>query len=251
MKRSLICGVIATALALAVSPAMAADISFIRGIGQGEFKDLSKEAGAALGYRNMSPAAPLGITGFDIGGEVSAISIDNNSSHWNAAFRNDAPSYLIIPRLRVRKGLPFGIDVGAMYSYVPDSNIKLYGAELSKAILEGGVAMPALGIRATYTKLNGLDELDMQTIGVDASLSKGFAIITPYIGGGWLWIDSKPRGALRAGTLPGGVPLDDEKISIPRGFVGMKLTFFPLLSMTAEAEYAERPIYSLKLAVGF
>src|SRR6266567_4642094 len=118
MKRSLLCGVVAASLALAVSPAVAADISFIRGIGQGEFRDLSKEAGAAIGYRNMAPAAPLGVTGFDIGGEVSAMNISKNSSYWNAAFKDGAPSYLVIPKIRVRKGLPWGIDVGAMYSYV-------------------------------------------------------------------------------------------------------------------------------------
>lgn len=247
MKRSLICGVIATALALAVSPAMAADISFIRGIGQGEFKDLSKEAGAALGYRNMSPAAPLGITGFDIGAEVSAINIDNNSSHWNAAFRNDAPSYLIIPRLRVRKGLPFGIDVGVMYSYVPDSNIKLYGAELSKAILDGSMATPAVGVRATYTKLAGVDDLGLQTYGVDASISKGFLFITPYAGAGMMWINSEAKGNLK--TL---VPtLEKETISVPRVFGGLKISPLPLIGITAEVEYAARPIYSLKAAIGF
>ncbi|HXE96049.1 MAG TPA: hypothetical protein VN642_06570, partial [Dongiaceae bacterium] len=100
MKRSFLCGFVAAALTLTVSPALAADISFSKAIGQDDFKSLSKEAGAALGYRNMAPAAPLGITGFDIGGEVAAMSIDKNSSHWSAAFNNDAPSFLIIPKIR-------------------------------------------------------------------------------------------------------------------------------------------------------
>ena len=133
---------------LVAGTAAARDISFIQGLAQGEFRDLSKEAGAAIAYRNTAPAAPLGITGFDAGVEVSAIDIKSNSTYWNKAFNNDAPSLLYIPKLRVRKGLPFGIDVGAMYSYVPDTNIKLYGAEVSKAILDGTLATPALGVRA-------------------------------------------------------------------------------------------------------
>ncbi|NTV49698.1 MAG: hypothetical protein HGB32_02625 [Geobacteraceae bacterium] len=247
MKKSLLCGIVSAAVALTVSSALAADISFSSGLTQGEFKDLSKEAGAALGYRNMAPAAPLGLTGFDIGGEFSTISISKSSSYWNAAFQNDAPSYLVIPKLRVRKGLPFGIDVGAMYSYVPDSNIKLYGAELSKAILEGSAATPAVGVRATYTKLAGVDDLALQTYGIDASVSKGFVFITPYAGAGMMWINSEAKGQLKSLSST----LTSETISVPRVFGGLKLSPIPLFAITAEAEYAVRPIYSLKAAISF
>jgi hypothetical protein len=245
MRNLLLCGVVAAALSLAVSPAVAADISFIRGIGQGEFKDLSKEAGAALGYRNMAPAAPLGITGFDIGLEASAINIEHNSSYWKSAFGDDAPSYLIIPKIRARKGLPFGIDVGAMYSYVPDSNIKLYGAELSKSILDGTMATPAVGVRATYTKLAGVNDLGLHTYGVDASVSKGFLFLTPYAGAGMMWINSEAKGFLQP------LGLKTENITVPRFFGGLVISPLPLLGITAEAEYAVRPIYSLKAAISF
>lgn len=247
MKRSILCGVVAAALALAGSPAVAADIRFSAPISQDNFKTLSKEAGAAIGYRNLAPAAPLGITGFDIGGEVSAISINKNSTYWNAAFNSDAPSYLIIPKIRARKGLPFGIDVGAMYSYVPDSNIKLYGAELSKSILDGTMATPAVGVRATYSKLAGVNDLSLNTYGVDASVSKGFLFITPYAGAGMLWINSEAKGNLKT-VAPA---LTKENNAVPRFFGGLVISPFPLLGITAEAEYAERPIYSLKAAISF
>lgn len=231
--------------------AAARDISFGTGLAQGEFKDLSKEAGAAIAYRNMAPAAPLGITGFDAGVEVSAIDIKSNSAYWDSAFKGNAPSFLYIPKIRVRKGLPFGIDVGAMYSYVPDSNIKIYGAELSKAILEGSVATPALGVRATYTKLAGVNDLSLQTVGVDASISKGFLIFTPYAGVGGIWIDSKAKGNLANPSIPNFTLLKEEKIWQPRGFAGVKISPLPLIGITAEAEYSTRPIYSLKAAVNF
>ena len=247
MKKTLLCGIVAAMLALAVSPVLAADISFISGISQENFKDLSKEAGSALGYRNMAPALSLGISGFDIGAEVSAISIDKNSSYWNSAFGNDAPAYLVIPKIRARKGLPFGIDVGAMYSYIPDSNIKLYGAELSKSILEGGVASPAVGVRATYTKLAGVNDLSLQTYGIDASVSKGFLFVTPYAGAGMMVINSEAKGNLKKLTPT----LTSETISVPRLFGGLKISPLPLFGITAEVEYAARPIYSLKAAVSF
>jgi len=248
MKKSILYGVIMVALTVTVSPVLAADINFTT-ITQDDFKTFSKEAGAALGYRNMAPAEPLGITGFDIGAEMSAVSIDKKSAHWNSAFGNDAPSYLAIPKIRVRKGLPFGIDVGAMYSYVPNSNIKLYGAELSKSILEGTAATPALGVRATYTKLSGVNDLSLQTYGVDASVSKGFLFITPYAGAGMLLINSEAKGDLKAQVVP--TTLKSESTTVPRVFGGLKITPFPLFAITAEAEYAERPIYSLKAAISF
>ena len=245
MKSRLFCGVAAAVLAFSVSSAVAADINFTSPITQNDFKSLTKEAGAALGYRNLAPAEPLGITGFDIGVEVSAMSIDENSTYWKAAFGNDAPAYLAVPKIRARKGLPFGIDIGAIYSYVPDSNVKLYGFELSKAILDGGIALPAVGVRATYTKMTGVEDLGLQTYGVDASISKGFLFITPYAGAGMLWIKSEAKGYLKS------ISLSDVSTTVPRYFGGVKITPLPLFSLTAEAEYAEQPVYSLKVAIGF
>lgn len=251
MIRTLLCGVIAAVLAFAVSPAQAADISFSTAISQSAFKSLSKEAGAALGYRNLAPAAPLGLTGFDVGVEASAISIDKNSTYWSAAFKNDAPSFLVIPKIRARKGLPFGIDVGALYSYVPGSNVKLFGAELSKSILDGTMATPAVGVRGTYTKLTGVNDLGLQTYGIDASISKGLLFLTPYAGAGMMWVNSEAKGNLQKLATLASTPLKKETISIPRVFGGLKISPMPLFGITLEAEYAARPIYSLKAAISF
>jgi hypothetical protein len=38
---------------------------------------------------------------------------------------------------------------------------------------------------------------------------------------------------------------------VPRYFAGLKITPFPLFSVTAEAEHAEKTIYSLKVAFNF
>lgn len=246
--------VAAAALALLVgTQAMARDVSFNSGISQGDFRDLSKQAGAAIGYRNTAPAAPLGITGFDAGIEASAMDIKSNSSYWNAAFNGDAPSYLVLPKVRIKKGLPFGIDVGAMYSYVPDSNIKLYGVEVSKAILDGTLATPAIGIRGTYTRLAGVNDLNLQTAGIDATISKGILFLTPYAGAGEVWVNSKATGNLQSfsSSTPGLGPLKSEDIWQPRVFAGLKISPLPLFGITAEAEYQVRPIYSLKAALSF
>ena len=249
MKKSI---VLALSLALLVgTQAMAKDISFVRAIDQGSFRTLTKEAGAAISFKNTATPEPLGITGFDAGVEISAAQIHDESGYWKAAFGDDAPSFLFLPKLRARKGLPFSIDVGAMYSYVPDSNIKLYGVEVSKAILDGTMATPAIGVRATYTRLAGVSDLDLQTAGIDASISKGILFLTPYAGVGALWINSKPSGQLQTYATLAGVPLKEESVWQPRYFAGLKVSPLPLLGFTFEAEYQERPIYSLKAALSF
>ncbi len=248
-----IASVIALLSLLITGQVMAADIEFDEGLTQTAFEDLSKEAVALLAYKNMAPAEPLGVTGFDIGIESSFVSISTgNNNYWEKAFADDAPSVLPAPKIRVRKGLPGGIDIGAMYSGVPGSNIKLYGAEVSYAILEGGIATPALGVRGTYTKLSGVEDLDFQTTGFDVSISKGFAILTPYAGAGMVHFSSRAKGNLQSLSADLiGSPLSDEKQWQPRYFGGVKLSWIPLLGITAEFEYMNRPVYSLKIALAF
>ena len=229
------------------------DINFsFSGIPQSSFKSFSRELGAALSYKNVAPAEPLGITGFDIGVEVTAVDVSKESDAWKAATNNAAPPMYYIPKLRARKGLPFGIDIGAEYSKVPDSNIQILGAEVSKAILEGSAATPALGVRATYTKLFGVGAVDLQTVGIDASVSKGILFITPYAGAGAVWIDSKAKGLLASNSLSQlGVTLQEEKIWQERFFGGVKVSPLPFFNVTGEVEYSGRMTYSLKAAIGF
>jgi hypothetical protein len=212
-----------------------------------EFKDFSKEVGFALSYFPLAPAEPLGITGFDIGVEVTAVDIEEGKSYWEnqgGTDKGDFPSYLPVPKIHAQKGLPLGIDIGAIYSKVPDTNIQLIGGEVKWAILKGTVATPAVALRGSYTKLLGVDNLDLETIGYDASVSKGIAMFTPYAGVGQVIINSEPK------NLPTGSLLDDEEITETKYFLGVK-TKLLLLTVTAEADFAEVPAYSLRIGMGF
>ncbi len=248
---------IATAcLTLAVAgSASAADVQFTSGLAQGGFHSLVKDSGAALSFKNVAPAAPLGLPGFDVGLEAVGVDI-GSKAYWDAASSTgNAPSMLVVPKLRARVGLPFGIDVGAMYAMVPSSNVQLFGAEVAYAVLDGGIALPSIGLRATYSKLLGVSDLDLQTAGVDASISKGFVFITPYAGIGALYTDGKAKGKILTDpaflAANGGKALEEEKIWSPRYFGGVKVTPFPLVGLTGEVEYSGVMTYSLKLGVSF
>jgi len=215
---------------------------------QQDFKDLSTDLGLAISYMPLAPAEPLGgvLPGFDIGVEVTAVEIDNNAQYWKeveAASGGSVPSTLVFPKLHVQVGLPIvPIDLGIVYGEAPNTNIKMTGYEIKWAIIRGGVAMPAVALRGAYTQLSGVSDFDISTKSADISISKGFAIFTPYAGYGMVWIDSKDKRPVK---------LQDESLNESKWFVGFKLTFFPFMNMVAEADFAQVNAYSLRLNVHF
>lgn len=218
-----------------------ADID-ITGLANQEFGELSRQIGMAVAYKPVAPAEPLGILGFDIGIEATFAEIDNDSTFWNTA-SPDMPGMLPIPKLHAVKGLPFGVDIGAVYSEVPESNISLLGAEVKWAILEGTVATPAVAVRGTYTKLDGIDGLDLNTKGVDVSISKGVLMFTPYAGVGQVWIESDPSGAGISG-------LSKASFSETKLFGGIQASLL-IFRITGEVEVANITSYTIKLSTGF
>ena len=224
-------------------PALAANISTLNTLGQSEFRTLSEDLGAALSYKPVTPAAALGTTGFDLGIEVTQTDTSKSAQIWTKATGGGSSvSKVYVPKLHVAKGLPFGIDVAAFYSKIPSSNISLTGAELRYAIVDGGIATPAVALRGSYTKLGGVDQLAFNTKGLDLSVSKGFAMLTPYIGVGQVWVDSKASVNGTDGAL-------SEKFTQSKVFVGANLNL-GLTNIAAEMDKTGG-IQSVSLKLGF
>lgn len=211
------------ALTLAAPAVNAADIDNLGALNQREFRHFSEDLGAALSYKALAPAEPLGVTGFDIGVEVTSTRL-GHSDLFERVSDEDLDS-VVIPKVHAHKGLPFGIDVGLMYATVPDSNVDLVGAELRYALVEGGVAMPAVAVRGTWSRMDGVDQLDLETRGLELTVSKGFAMLTPYAGVGQVWVDSDPNVTL----------LNDESFTLSKYYAGANLAL-GLLSIGLEAE---------------
>lgn len=227
-------------LVLLAAPARAFDIDRLQNIGQADFRLLSEDLGAALSYHPQTPTEPLGITGFDLGLAVSMSRLSNKNA-WGRASSDSVPDYVPIPTLRFNKGLPLGFDFGLMYATVPGSDISLFGGEARWAFIRGGIAAPAVGVRGTYTKLTGVSQLDMSTKGLDISASKGFLMLTPYIGVGRTWITAEPH----VGTLT------KEDFSLNKFFIGAGFKLL-LFNMNAEVDRTgESTAYSLKAGIRF
>lgn len=183
---------IASGLCAAAS-AHAADINNLGALSQTQFRAVSEDLGAALSYKPLVPAEPLGITGFDIGIAVTGTKLQSRAA-LELASSGSVPATLPVPTLRVHKGLPFNIDLGVAYAAVPSSNIRLIGGELRWAVLAGSVATPAVALRLSATSLSGVDQLKLNTAGLDVSISKGFAMLTPYAGVGTVRVKSEAKG---------------------------------------------------------
>ncbi len=240
------------AMLVMAAPAMAGtSVQFPATLTQDEFKEFSTDFGMALSYQPLSPAAPLGdkLPGFDAGVEASFVKLDESAPYFSkikgavTAAGDTFPTTLFFPRAHIQVGLPIiPIDLGVSYTKVGD--IKLVGYEVKYAVLKGGVAMPAVAIRGAYTKLSGIDELDLSTKSLDVSISKGILIFTPYAGVGEVWITSDPHSVLAPG-------LTKEDITKSKFFVGSKITVFPFINLVLEGDFSNVKEYSARLNVNF
>ncbi len=233
------------ALATGVTGAHASGNDFVLddGITQSDFNTVVDELAAISAYGAIAPAEPLGATGIDLGLSITSHKIDRSA--WNFAVRDgSAPSRLTMSRLHARKGLPYGVDIGAAYSRSTSGDISVFGGEVRKALLEGSTVTPAVSVSGHYSLLIGVDDLDLSTYGIDLGISKGFALFTPYAGIGQIWYD----GSESVDTI---TQLSDRDTSQTRSYLGMRVGLLPFLSVTAQADFAEVNSYSLRLNLGF
>jgi len=213
----------AALLAAAAPSVHAGDLGSLGNLAQSEFRNISEDLGAALSYKGITPATPLGLTGIDVGLEVTWTRMENSRLFELAGA--GSLSDLVIPKLHVHKGLFGGLDIGAFVSGAPQISAGFFGAELRYAVLDDTLTTPAVGLRASGTVVTGLSKLDFKTAAFDVVVSKKLAVATPYIGVGTVRIISEPKGA----------DLAEESFSKSRVFTGVNVNF-ALINVALEAE---------------
>jgi hypothetical protein len=206
-----------------VLPAHANDFANVRALSQDQFHKLSQDLGAAFSYKGVTPATPLGVIGFDVGLEVTDTKVENSSIF--ALAGAGSQSHVVVPKLHVNKGLWAGFDIGAFVAGSPDINATLFGADLRYAILDDGLATPAVGVRLSGTKATGLGDLKFATGALDVTVSKKFALVTPYVGG----------GAVRVMSNISGSTLTKERFNKGRYFGGVNVNLLAV-NLAFEAE---------------
>ena len=228
--------------ALAVSasaPALALDLNIIAPI-QRDFRVVSEDLIATVDYKALGPAEAGGVSGFSAGALGSYVPV-NDKAAWKRLTGEDVDELGLIG-LSISKGFPFHIDVGAFYSTLPQTDVNVFGGELRYALSPGSTLMPALALRGSYVRVIGIRDFDLESTSVDVSVSKGFAIFTPYAGIGGVYGESDPHGT------PG---LQKENIRAFKLYAGMRIGF-TLMEVTPEYSLiGGTSAFSLKAGVGF
>lgn len=222
MRSSISRGLAACVATLAL-PGAAAEFTSLGALAQGEFRRFSEDLGSAFAYKGVTPATPLGPLGFDVGLEVTDTRMENASLF--ALAGGGRESHLLIPKLHVHKGLVAGFDIGAFVGTAREVSATLYGAELRYAILDDGIARPAVGLRLSASGASGLGDLRVSTAALDLMASKRFTALTPYIGG----------GVVRVHSSAGGTGLAEERFNRSRVFGGLNVNLVAV-NVAFEAE---------------
>lgn len=141
---------------------------------QAQFDEVSQDVIGSQSHKTLIPAEPLGIIGFDFG-------ISFNKASLNSPLKDETyagVSALDTIGLHANKGLPLGFDIGV--NYAKSALLSTLNGTLSYAIMEGGIAAPAVSIKGSYTSSVDSEFVDFSSYGADLGVSKGFAMITPF-----------------------------------------------------------------------
>ena len=234
---------IVTVLLLSVASAPAlAEIDRLQTLSQAEFRQVAEDLGSTLSYKPLQPTEAIGFPGFDIGIAATGTKIKNQDLFRRATGSDDFPSTVVVPSVRVGIALPWDFDLNAMYSSVPKTGISLAGAALSWAVYNGSTVLPAFGVRASYTKMFGVDQLDFYSSGLDASISKGFGPFTPYLGAGKVWSKSTPQSS---------TGLQPENLGQTKVFAGIALKITVVNLVVEYDKTGNANTYGAKLGVKF
>lgn len=191
--------------------ASAADLSSIGSLRQDEFHALSQDLAAAFSYKGVTPATALGITGADMGLEVSDTRVDHGDLLRRAGAGSSSDIW--VPKFHAYKGLPAGFDIGAFIGGAPQLSAGVGGIDLRYAVVEDGLTMPGIALRIAGTRVFGAGDYKLTTVSADVMVSKRLALFTPYLGG----------GMVRARSSVDNSGLSTETFSRGRGFLGANL----------------------------
>lgn len=196
----------------------------------------------------IEPATSRGLLSFDVGVAVTAVPVDTDATYWRNAVRDDfsTSGYLAVPKVVASKGLSFA-TVSASYAQVQDSDISVLGGALDVPLVRGGIALPSITVRGAYSQLQGVDNFDAKSMGVELFVAKGFGPLTPYAAVGVMRAETEGR---RASTDPLALVLPLEHSSdFARYTAGLRISLM-IPKIVIEATQAEELSYAAKISFG-
>ncbi|MBN1611480.1 MAG: hypothetical protein JW940_32905 [Polyangiaceae bacterium] len=176
------------------------------------FKRFVNQLGFAFAPTAMHPARTTGYGGFHFSFEASYTDINERAKYWRlgtrgnddpdaviASEQNDDPaSFLQLYSLKARKGLGFGLEVGASVGMMPQTTLMSAGGDVRLAVLEGfreGIPgyVPDIAVGGAVRTIAGTSQLQLTISSLDVQISKPIpvassVVLSPWVGFQYLWI---------------------------------------------------------------
>jgi hypothetical protein len=210
---------------------------------QSDFEGFHRRFGSDAYFYPRHSASPLGLLGFEVYADATyEDKFGNQSFNKTAVDGNYTGGFLSVARVGARKGLPGGVDLGLAYGKTLNGDVKLISAELQYAVLHGGLLEPALSVRLTGTRTVNATAYELNQYGADVLLSKGFTVLTPYVGAGLI----RSKGRLNRGLLPAFDDTETHGVA----FAGITLNLL-LPKINFEVEKGEALQAAVRVGFGF
>lgn len=180
------------------------------------FRNMISELGFATAPNAFHPARTTGMGGFAISFDASFTKVRSDgvstaengqrTAYWQQGTRgaidsasnrssivNGTPDSLLqIYSLKIRKGLPYGLELTGAMGYVANTSLWVGGGDLRWALMEGfrtgalGI-LPDIAVGGGVRTVTGSSKFHLTTAGIDGQLSKPIPIadsatLTPYVG---------------------------------------------------------------------
>ena len=237
--------ILAALLLCAALPATAKDVEIRDSCDpscQDAFEVMAEDLVATIDYKANGPAEATGILGVGLGVFGTYTSVGDE---WDYVTGSDF-SGIGFAGVQATKGLPLNIDVGVAYASAPGTNVKYTAGQIRWAILPGSTVSPAVALGASYSKVTGIDDFDLDSQSIDLSVSKGFAMFTPFAGVGYVKGSADPNGNAA-------LVLDEAEVKETKLYAGARLSlgfleFTPQVTRIGDAtSYSARFGFSFSL----
>ncbi len=173
------------------------------------FKKLVREYGMTFAPRLLAPAETAGVNGFQFDFAYGLTNINDDEDYWKRAVKDQSPDPVLHTlQIGVTKGLPYSVEVGALATWLLDSEMFAFGGMAKVAPNEAIDAFPVdVAMRVAVNRLVGSSDLDLTTVSLDFEVSRSFggggvANVAPYMAYEPVWaigrsgvLDSTPGRA--------------------------------------------------------
>ena len=153
------------------------------------FRAFARDLGVVMAPRGLMTAETLGQAGFAFQVDHTVSTVDSNAEHWVLASVDDDPSgTLNSTQFHIRKGLPFSLELGGIFTALWGSDLMAIGTELRWALHEDYYfPVPDLAFRGFVNTVLGDPQLSLTNTGFDVVLGLPIGVgnvmnITPYAG---------------------------------------------------------------------